>query len=316
MHQVLDIEHDDRCAIGQQRQRRQVGHPAQPRIERTGRQVEFAEHRIDHEARAPAFLADHDDIDLVAANTRIAQIQLFGQRYQADVLAVDGQVLHALPGLHVGAFGAHQPLDAQQRKRVGLASDAHHHRARDRARDRHQQAETRAQPRVEYRRTLPSSSLSICRTTSSPTPRPLISLTCVAGRESGAEQHFAERLLVESGRIGCAAMRPSLTNLARMRSKSMPAPSSDDVDGEHAGTIGHADADAAFLGLAGVATCFGHLDAVVDRVAQQVGERRIETFEHVAVDRDLRALERPRARACPAACRCREPCADSRRRCR
>ena len=64
----------------------------------------------------------------------------------------------------------------------------------------------------------------------------------------------------------------------------MPRPSSADHDLQRAGAVIGLEPDAALGGLAGGLPLLGAFDAMIDGVAQQMAERRIETFEDVAID--------------------------------
>ncbi|MCY1178859.1 hypothetical protein D9M73_192320 [compost metagenome] len=54
--------------------------------------------------------------------------------------------------------------------------------------------------------------------------------------------------------------------------------------------MGRAQANQTFSRLAGQQALFREFDAVVDRVAQQVSQRRLELFQHVAIDLGLLAF--------------------------
>ena len=124
---------------------------------------------------------------------------------------------------------------------------------------------------------------------------------------------------------GSRAARPSLESLAPRSRSTRPrstirAPDRlgvdaaavvGDVDGEHAGAVARLEAERAALGLARGPALGRRLDAVVERVAQQVVERRLEPLEDVAVDADGLADDRRARPACRACAPGRAPGAGS-----
>ena len=64
-----------------------------------------------------------------------------------------------------------------------------------------------------------------------------------------------------------------------------------ELDHDFVADLAHRQRDLAGLGLAGRAPRVARLDAVVERVAQQVLERTDELFQHRAVELDLRAVD-------------------------
>ena len=103
------------------------------------------------------------------------------------------------------------------------------------------------------------------------------------GREAGQEEEVEQLGLAEPAAIA-AVVSPRSTTLARSRSRSMPRPSSLRMICSIPARWRASRRIGPHRRLAGRAAVLGHLEAVVQRVADQVVERRLEPVEDVAVD--------------------------------
>ena len=125
-------------------------------------------------------------------------------------------------------------------------------------------------------------------TTSRPTPRPEISLTCGRGREAGREDQLVARAADRS--IVLLADQAALDGRPRGScSGSMPRPSSRDVEDDRVALLVRVERDAAHAPASPLrARSLGRLDAVIERVADDVHQRIGELLDHHLVE--LRVL--------------------------
>ena len=134
----------------------------------------------------------------------------------------------------------------------------------------------------------PSAAISL-RTTSMPMPRPgNLRDACVAVENPGWNRHSISCASVGDA---SAATMPCATARSRTRAKSMPRAVVGDLDHDFVADLPHRQRDFAGLRLARVAPRLARLDAVIERVAQQVLERADQLFQHRAVELDLRAVD-------------------------
>ena len=84
-------------------------------------------------------------------------------------------------------------------------------------------------------------------------------------------------------------IRPCARALSRIRPKSSPAPSSGQLDRDFVALL--ADVERYFAGFlfARIPPRLAALDAMIQRIAQQVFERSDQLFQHRTIELDLRA---------------------------
>ena len=139
--------------------------------------------------------------------------------------------------------------------------------------------------------TMPPMRSTLERTTSMPTPRPEMAVTSLGGRQPGLEdqrQLLARRQL---GGVGLGRCVPAASAFSTSFLPSMPRPSSwmsiriwlPDWRAET-----RQDAD---LALAGLQPFGRRLDAVIDRVADDVGQGIADHLDHLAIELDVAALD-------------------------
>ena len=139
-------------------------------------------------------------------------------------------------------------------------------------------------------RTLPPTLRMVSCTTSSPTPRPENSVTTLAVVKPGRNRNSSSSASLIL-RTTSALFRPRSTIFRRSLSRSTPPPSSRDRDLQHAGPVAGLQPDRAGGRLARARANLGRLDPVIDRVADQVRERRFELLQDVAIDLGLLAVD-------------------------
>ena len=146
-------------------------------------------------------------------------------------------------------------------------------------------------PGVQSTSTTPPIRSMLERTTSMPTPRPEMAVTCLGGRQAGLEDQ--RELLargVSFGRFGLS-ITPAAIAFSTSFLPSMPRPSSAIsiriwLPDWRAETRQQAD-----LALAGLQALGRRLDAVIDRVADDVGQRIADHLDHLAVELDVAAVD-------------------------
>ena len=132
-------------------------------------------------------------------------------------------------------------------------------------------------------RTEPRTACTMLCTTSRPTPRPETSVTCSLVEKPGRNRKSSSSASLSRAAIA-AVVSPRSTTLARSRSRSMPRPSSPRDDLEHPRTVASLQPDCPHRRFAGRAALLGHFEAVIERVADQMVERRFQPVEDIAID--------------------------------
>ena len=143
-------------------------------------------------------------------------------------------------------------------------------------------------PFVDATSTRPPSAAISLRTTSMPMPRPEICVTFAAVEKPGWNRHSTSCASVG---VASAATRPSATRALAHAREVDAAAVVGELDHDFVADLPHGERDLAGLRLAGVAPRLARLDAVVERVAQQVLERPDELLQHRAVELDLAAVD-------------------------
>lgn len=129
---------------------------------------------------------------------------------------------------------------------------------------------------------MPPTRATVSRTTSRPTPRPETSVTLLVVVKPGRNMNSSNSASLIRPAISAVAWRRLDDGLANALDVDAAAVIGH-RDGQHAGSMTHLDAYDAFRGLAGGGTSVGHLQPVIDGVAQQVRQRRFELFQDVAI---------------------------------
>ena len=176
-----------------------------------------------------------------------------------------------------------RPLDAVDRDRERRAGDVDLQRGDDRQRQRQADLGGRALPELESINTSPPSSRIFARTASIPTPRPEMSLVVSAVEKPGANSSsIAPCMSMRFGGLGVD--QAALDGLAGDRLGSMPRPSSRTSMTTLPPAWRAAIVERAGPRLAGGDALVRRLEAVVERVADEVDERIAERVDDGAVE--------------------------------
>ena len=173
----------------------------------------------------------------------------------------------------------------------GAPADLDEQRGHDRQRQR--QADLRRSCRRPARRssaTSPPSSRIVVRTASMPTPRPEMSLRDLGGREAGGEQQLGGARGVDRA-TASSAISPRSTALRGDARGVDPAAVVAHGDDDVAAGVAGGDLERAGRRLAGGDALLGRLEAVVERVADEVDERVAERVDDRAVELGVLADE-------------------------
>ena len=108
-------------------------------------------------------------------------------------------------------------------------------------------------------------------------------MTCSLVEKPGRKRKSSSSVSLEREAIA-AVVSPRSTTLARSRSRSMPRPSSRDDNLQHPRAMACLEADGTHGGFAGGAAVVRHFQSVVERIADQMVERRLQPIEDVAID--------------------------------
>ena len=149
---VLGVDDQHRRAVLHQRAGGDVLDLAELRVERLHDQFALAEKAVDDEAVGVVLVADDDHRQLVAGDGRRVGRQHLARRDQADVPAVELEMLAAFEQLDLVLRQLERADDVGERKGVGLAGDLHQQRADDGERHRQLQLKPRALARPGTRR--------------------------------------------------------------------------------------------------------------------------------------------------------------------
>ena len=134
---------------------------------------------------------------------------------------------------------------------------------------------------------LPPSCLTALCTTSMPTPRPEICVTDFAVLKPGRQDELQHFVVAQS----CVGRHQAAFDRFRANGLDVDAGAVvGNFDDDVARFARQPQIDATDVRFAEAAAEFGAFDAVVDRVAQHVFERRHHTFEHVAVEFAFRVV--------------------------
>ena len=144
--QVLDVDDQHRPAVFEHRGAIDIGHLAQPRIQRRDAQVALAQEPVDHHAEAMAAVAgNHDRQELTGARSMVSgQVEDSGRLDQAHGLIVEHHVLLALELAQVVAVEHEDAVDPAQGEGIGLAGDLDEQGTDDRHGDRQLEHEPRS----------------------------------------------------------------------------------------------------------------------------------------------------------------------------
>ncbi|MNS25626.1 hypothetical protein D3C72_575240 [compost metagenome] len=180
-------------------------------------------------------------------------------------------------------------LNVRQREGIGFVADFHHQAAHHRQGQRHLKVETTALARrlLQHHRAAQLPDHVLHRIQADAATGHLGDL--VAQTETGQEQERQQFLFAQlSGgfREGQISFNDAATELFQVHAVTVVA----QFKHQQTGLMGRAQANQTFRRLAGQQALLRGFDAVVDRVAQQVSQRRFELFQYVAIDLGLFAF--------------------------
>ena len=135
-HHVLDIDDEHRGAVLHEGGGGDVLDFAEARVERLHDQLAFAEKTINHQRVGAARVADHDHGQLCARRFLFAALQNLVRRHEADLPAVEIEMLPAFEQFDFFPRELQGAHDVGEGERVGFAADVHEQRAHHRERER------------------------------------------------------------------------------------------------------------------------------------------------------------------------------------
>ncbi len=138
--------------------------------------------------------------------------------------------------------------------------------------------------------TVPPIRSTLARTTSMPTPRPEIAVTCVRGRQPRGEDQL-EPLGARHRRGSLARHDPGGDRLLDEALVVDAAAVVGDLDQYLVARLARIDAQRARGRLGGALALGGHLDAMIDRVADDMGQRIADHLDHLAIELDVAAVD-------------------------
>ena len=191
------------------------------------------------------------------------------------------------------ALSGTDPLDTRDRaarQRKALSLPLHQqHRLGDKA-CRHGSVILVPLPRFASIWISPCSSVTASRTTDMPTPRPEISVTAADVEKPGAKISWSQRVIIDAA--ACASViRPFSSARARILVAVEPAlhrPRPAHEDARRCRSIDRRTVRR--LWLAQPLAAAGRLDAMADRIADQMHDRVLEPLQHPPVGRVVEAL--------------------------
>ncbi len=281
--QVLDVDDQNRPAVLEHRRAIEVGNLAQPGIEGRDAEVALAQEPINHDPEAVAAIAGDHDRKPAVLPRRSGKLEHLGRLDQADRLVVQKHVRLALQVANVLTIEHQDPVDAVERKGERLAGDLHQQGADHRHGDRKLEdepgslAELAADPdgspnRLDH---------ALHHVEANAPARDLGHL--LLGREAGQEQKIEQLGLAQSA-DDRGGRQPLLDDLgAQPVQVDSPAVVAED-DLEHPRAVASLQPDCPRRVLAGRATLLGHLEPVIQGVADQMIERGLQTVQDVAID--------------------------------
>ena len=237
-----------------------------------------------------AAVAEHHHGQRVGDRRRSGQLEDLRGEHQADRGSVAIEVLSPLDGADVVGTAEHDPIDAGEREGVGLAADLDEQRADHRHRDRQLQEKGRLPPRLRGHPDAAAHGLhhALHGVQAHPAARDLRDLVLggEARQEEELEQFHVGELVGDLPGDEPAEHGPG-PQLLDIHAAAVVG----DGDVEHAAAVPRLEHDRADRRLAGGRAGRRRLDPVVERVADQVRERRLELVEDVAVDTGLLAAD-------------------------
>jgi len=276
--EVLDIDDEHGIAVLEQRGRVDVGYPSEPGIEGRDFEIPFAEEGIDDHAELLAAVADHHHRHRVGRRGGGGHVEDLGGHHEPDGRAIAIEILPALDGADLVMRAVEDVVDAGERKGIRLAADVHEQGPDYRHRDRELEREDGLPARLRRHADTPADGLdhALYHVEAHAAAGDFRDL--VLRGEARQEQEFEElelrQLLGHLGGDEAAAHglgpQPFDVDAAAVVGEG---------DVEHAGAVPGLEADRAHRRLAIGLAFGGQLDAVVERVSNQVRERRLELVE-------------------------------------
>ena len=239
---------------------------------------------------APGGLEHHQRALVVAE--RAGQAEDVGERNLGHAAAADGGDARAADAVerHRRAVGADDLLDRRARDREMLVADRHRQRGDDGQRQRNPQRHSSPAPDGRINLDHPADALDVGTDDVHADPATRNGGHRLRGRQSGFEDQGEP--LGRGQRLGLGLGQ----QLAGDRFLDQPLAVDalavvDDVDQDLVARLTRRDRQQADLALARLAPVGGGLDAMIDRVADDVGQRIADHFDHFAIELDVTALD-------------------------
>ncbi|MNO75825.1 hypothetical protein D3C76_668870 [compost metagenome] len=216
-------------------------------------------------------------------------MQQLAGRHQPDMPAFVPEMLATFDLHNIRRLQITHALNVRQRKGIGLVANLHHQAAHHRQGQRHFKMETTALARrlLQHHRTAQLPDHVLHRIQADATTGHLGDP--VAQAETGQEQERQQLFFAQLRGGFCGgqiSFNDTATDFFQIHAITVIA----QFKHQQTSLMRSAQTNQTFRRLAGQQALFREFDAVVDRVAQQVSQRRLELFQHVAIDLGLLAF--------------------------
>ena len=280
--QVFDVHDQHRRTVFHKRAGADVLDLAEARVERLHDQFTLAEKTVRDHPVGAAVVAHDDDRQLVADELGFATFQHLMSSDKADLPAIKVEMLAAFEQLDPLSRQLERADDVSERKGVRLAADIHQQGANDRERERQLQQEAR--PLAGLRRNADGAAhlLDHVLHDIEPDAAPRNLRDGIFHREAGKEEELQQLGFAQfAGGLSVGEI-PLYDRLAQFVQVDAAAVVRHD-DLQHTGAVAGFEVHDSFGRLAGGAPLLRRFDAVIDGVAQQMAQWRVEFLQNVPV---------------------------------